>query len=830
MSVEAHARIPASTPPGTSYRVYPYRWVVMGAFMAVNLAIQMLWISYASITDEAAGYYGVSHLAIGLLAMIFMIVFIPLSLPAAWLIDARGFKIAVGIGAVVMGACGLARGFAGSNYTGVLLATVGIAAAQPLLLNAWTKVPANWFAPTERATGVALATLAMLIGIALGEALTPVLIKSMSIASVQLLYGAVAMASAGVFLGFARERPDTPPCPPDMQVRALMLDGLRHALRLRPFRVYLGIWFIGMGIFNGVLTWVDEIVHPRGFSSSVAGSVGALVLLGGVLGSATLAPWSDRRHARVRFMLGGLVLAVPGLIGLTFATSTGLLYISAFAFGYFLISIGPIGMQYAAEIARPTPEGTSQGVLQLVGQCSVAVVYLMTAMKTARGSYTPALLLTVVLLVVGAVLAARLRDPAPSILGGTAPSTAARPGPPPPVAAPAGATGPAVPMNRVAHERRSPMRRTRLVLGVLGALLVVAGGVARFVLLPTVAKLPADSDTTNSYAGTAKVLLNQAALAPGSTEPLLLENQPLGIDQMTRVVRANDRAAVVEYRVTGSSAGRPLPGYDVYYAIDRKTMLPSGAITADGLTAARGLTVSFPIGTGAHDYLGWVQDTGTAVPMRYSGTAGGAGVPSSGGVQTKPFGLEAYVFKQVVRATPITDKQELAALPASIPKSQAEGVIGLLSLPASQRAQLDTVLARLGDSVPLSYTFAGTYTFWVAPRDGLVLDIQAAETRTVQLPSTLIGTPIPIATVSQFEYTDTPATFDRVVRDAQHDATALTLIGVTLPLVGLVLGAALLTVAVLSGRRRRDTGGPPRPESRPREQAAVSAGAGAGAP
>ena len=822
MSVETHARHPAPAAPGTSYRVYPYRWVVMGAFMAVNLVIQMLWISYASITDEAAGYYGVSHLAIGLLAMIFMIVFIPLSLPAAWLIDARGFKTAVGIGAVVMGAGGLARGFAGSNYTGALLATIAIAAAQPLLLNAWTKVPANWFAPTERATGVALATLAMLIGVALGEALTPVLIKSMSIASVQLLYGAVAMVSAGVFLGCARERPATPPCPPDMQVRALMFDGLRHALRLRPFRVYLGIWFIGMGVFNGVLTWVDEIVHPRGFSSSVAGSVGALVLLGGVLGSATLAPWSDRRHTRVRFMLGGLVLAVPGLIGLTFATSTAVLCISAFAFGYFLISIGPIGMQYAAEIARPTPEGTSQGVLQLVGQCSVAIVYLMTAMKTARGSYTPALLLTVVLLVVGAVLAAGLKDPAPSILGGVASSTAARRGPPPPVTAPAGTTDPtAPPMNRVAHERRSPMRRTRLVLGVLGGLLLVAGGVGRFVVLPAVAKLPADSNTTNSYAGTAKVLLNEAALAPGSTEPLLLENQPLGIDQMTRVVKANGRAAVVEYRVTGSSAGRPLPGYDVYYAIDRRTMLPSEAIEADGLTAARGITVSFPIGTGAHDYLGWVQDTGTAVPVRYSGTAGGAGVHTSTGVQTKSFGLEAYVFKQTVPPTAITDKQELAALPASIPKSQAEGVIGLLSLPAAQKAQLDSVLARLGDSVPLSYTFAGTYTFWVAPHDGLVLDIEAVETRTVELPSTLIGTPIPIATVSQFEYRDTPATFDRVVRDARHDATALTLIGVTLPIVALVLGAALLTVAVIAGRRRRASE-PPRPERGQREQTASS--------
>ena len=43
-----------------SYRVYGYRWVVLAVFMLVNLTIQMLWISYAPITSQAARYYGVS--------------------------------------------------------------------------------------------------------------------------------------------------------------------------------------------------------------------------------------------------------------------------------------------------------------------------------------------------------------------------------------------------------------------------------------------------------------------------------------------------------------------------------------------------------------------------------------------------------------------------------------------------------------------------------------------------------------------------------------------------------------------------------------------------
>jgi MFS family permease len=402
---------PAAVTTGPAYRVYGYRWVVLAAFVLVNITIQLLWISYAAITSQAQHYYGVSGLEVGLFAMLFMILFIPVALPAAWLIDTRGFRLAVGFGTVLMAVCGIGRGLAGNNYGLAIFATVGIAIGQPFLLNAWTKVPANWMAPNERATGVALATLANLVGIALGEALTPMLISSMSIGAVQLLYGVVVLISAVIFLAVARERPATPPCAPEMEVRALMLDGLRSALRVRPFLVFLAVWFIGLGIFNGVLTWVDGILSPRHFTSVDAGIVGALVIFGGVLGSVSLAPLSDRRQKRVLFILIGLLLAIPGLLGLTFATTGWLLYVASFAFGFFLISVAPIGMEYSAEVTQPTPEGTSQGVVQLVGQCSVVIVYLMAALKSGNGSYTLSLLFCVALLVVGAVVVGRLHDP-----------------------------------------------------------------------------------------------------------------------------------------------------------------------------------------------------------------------------------------------------------------------------------------------------------------------------------------------------------------------------------------------------------------------------------
>jgi hypothetical protein len=69
------------------------------------------------------------------------------------------------------------------------------------------------------------------------------------------------------------------------------------------------------------------------------------------------------------------------------------------------VGIGPVGMQYAAEVTRPTPEGTSNGLIQLFGQVAVVLVYWMDSMRGDNGSFEPSLL------VVSALLVQRLVEP-----------------------------------------------------------------------------------------------------------------------------------------------------------------------------------------------------------------------------------------------------------------------------------------------------------------------------------------------------------------------------------------------------------------------------------
>jgi len=396
----------------STYKLYPYRWVVLAVFMFVNITIQMLWIAYAPITILASNFYSVSDSEIGLLSMVFMIAFIPLSIPVSWGIDTFGFRRTVSIGTVLMTVFGVMRGLVGNNYGWVLVSTIGIAIAQPFLLNAWTKVPAMWFGHKERATMVGLVTLASLVGTAIGMVLTPELVKTMAIDRIQLLYGIIAAVSTVLFIILAREKPATPPGIPGEEARSLMLDGLKHALSVPSFWIYLFISFVGLGLFNGITTWVEPIIRLRGFTPDDAGTLGALMLGGGVVGAVIMPIFSDKIRKRQIFILLGFALAIPGLIGITFSTTAWLLFISAFWMGFFLVGANPIGMQYAAEITNPTPEGTSNGLIQLFGQASVVFVTIMDQLKTNEGSFTLSLFLMVGLLIISSILILFMKDPA----------------------------------------------------------------------------------------------------------------------------------------------------------------------------------------------------------------------------------------------------------------------------------------------------------------------------------------------------------------------------------------------------------------------------------
>lgn len=399
-------------PTPTTFKVYRFRWTILSIYMFLVAVNQMLWITFAPITSDATRYYGVSDIWIGILSMCFMIVFVVFSIPASWIIDKYGIRVGVGIGAAFTGVFGLLRGLVTTNFELLLMAQVGIAIGQPFILNAITKFAARWFPIEERATAAGLGSLAMYVGILAGMILTPYLIIGSGIGGMLYIYGIIAIVAAVIFVVFAKEGPPTAPCRPDQEERSLVFDGIKNIFKVRDFNWLMFIFFIGLGVFNCVTTWIENILNPRGFSNTQAGITGGLMIAGGILGALVIPILSDHYRKRTPFIIIALAGATISLVGITFATSYWLLLVSGAGLGFFLLSSGPIGFQYGAEITYPTSEGTSNGMLLLMGQISgIAFIFAMDIFKSPlTGSMTLPLIVLIGLMAVGILVSTQLKE------------------------------------------------------------------------------------------------------------------------------------------------------------------------------------------------------------------------------------------------------------------------------------------------------------------------------------------------------------------------------------------------------------------------------------
>ncbi len=357
-------------------KVYGYRWVILAVFVLITILIEMQWLTFAPIARAAEAYYGVSTMKIDLLSMIFMGVFVIMCIPASYVIDTYGIRIGIGFGAVLTGVFSMMKGLCAESYSMVLVAQIGLAIAQPFILNAATKVAGRWFPINERATAVGLGTLAQFLGIIAVMLATPEMIKasnggSANIKGILMTYGIIAAAGAVITLIFLREKPPTPPGHEDEEDRFEFFKGFKHIMANRDMKIAMILFFIGLGIFNAVSTVVDGISKMKGFTMEQSGLIGGIMLIAGILGALILPPVSDKLRKRKPLIIAGMALMTPGLIGLTLSQDYTIVLISSFILGFFLLGAGgPVGFQYAAEISYPAPESTSQGILLLAGQVS----------------------------------------------------------------------------------------------------------------------------------------------------------------------------------------------------------------------------------------------------------------------------------------------------------------------------------------------------------------------------------------------------------------------------------------------------------------------------
>jgi len=68
-------------------RLYKARWIILVVYMLYSMANAVHWIQYSIISNIMVKFYGVSNFAIDTTSTIYMIVYVPLVVPASWILD-----------------------------------------------------------------------------------------------------------------------------------------------------------------------------------------------------------------------------------------------------------------------------------------------------------------------------------------------------------------------------------------------------------------------------------------------------------------------------------------------------------------------------------------------------------------------------------------------------------------------------------------------------------------------------------------------------------------------------------------------------------------------
>ena len=361
---------------GTQPGVGRYRYVVAG-FLALVYAFNFMDRQIMSILQESVrSEFALSDVQLGMLTgLSFALFYTTCGIPVAWLADRYRrvpiMAVACGIWSVFTVACGLAQNFSQLVASRVLVGA-GEAGGSPPSYS----VLSDYFLPGQRGVGMAIYSLGVPIGSALGAALGGWVAAHYGWRMAFVAVGAPGVVLALIMPAIVREPMRGALDPGGRGPRVSMLSTLKAFVANRTLAL-TGL-AAGMSAFVGyaMLAWNPSfLTRAKGMSLADIATWYSLVLgitgLIGTFGAGLLADWLGRRDMRWYAWLPALAfgLLIPGLIGAIVAPGwvTSLCWLSGPAL-FATIYIAPV-----LAVVQNTAPGGSRAVAS-------AILVLMTTL------------------------------------------------------------------------------------------------------------------------------------------------------------------------------------------------------------------------------------------------------------------------------------------------------------------------------------------------------------------------------------------------------------------------------------------------------------------
>ncbi|MDR6209009.1 putative MFS family arabinose efflux permease [Nocardioides zeae] len=338
----------------------------VAAYALVVVVMQLPWLTYAPVTEQAATTMDVSASAVGTLTVVVAVAYVVLGLPAGKWLD-RYYGPTLAAGTLLAAGGTVLRAVDPSSFELALVGQCTYAAGAPLVLNAVTKLPARHLRGSACTTAIGLVSAGQFLGIMLAAATGPLLAPT-DVTTLVRVHAVVLVAVSGVFLGslVIRGRYEVAPTAPS----------LRRVLSHPQLRLLAAQMFIGLGAFNCAATWSDAIGDS--LDHSTPGGVIITTLTGaGILGAMVLPPLAARRRRRRVALLAASIGTTVGLPLVLLADGDLLVVALAGVTGFVLMAGLPIALDWSEVIVGPEQAGATAAVLLVAGNVGGAVFVLV---------------------------------------------------------------------------------------------------------------------------------------------------------------------------------------------------------------------------------------------------------------------------------------------------------------------------------------------------------------------------------------------------------------------------------------------------------------------
>ncbi|CAG5124120.1 unnamed protein product, partial [Candidula unifasciata] len=374
----------------SSTRLYFRRWPMLLLFCLYSFSNAFQWIHLNIIADVILKYYNESlpaeeyqrNTAVDWLSIVYMLAYIPLILPATWLLDKKGLRLCCVVGSLLnaLGAWLKCASVSPNRFALLMFAQTICAISQIWVLGIPARLAAVWFGPNEVSTATSLGVFGNQVGVAVGFVLPPVIVPDSNSSHVvgeelsNMAYGNAVFATVMSFLIiiFFQDKPKQPPSLAQQHaIKAAASENYLQSL----YRLFSNFGFvmltvaygINTGSYYAISTLLNAIIlYYFPGERDNAGRIGLVIVLTGIIGSVLAGVWLDKTKTFKATTAVIYVLSVAGMVAFTFTLDLHkiwVVFLTSGVLGFFMTGYLPVGFEFAAEITFPESEGTSSGLL-----------------------------------------------------------------------------------------------------------------------------------------------------------------------------------------------------------------------------------------------------------------------------------------------------------------------------------------------------------------------------------------------------------------------------------------------------------------------------------